>query len=458
MPRTTAHPVARTLTAIERRLVAHMENLGDDLLRHPANDALRAAISRGEVTAAIVMRHVMMCLYQVLFLKVAVRSGISIPPLHSWRDVCTTIESRATGTRVEDRLWDRPPTMCAGFVVTFSDEILAGMLDGFDDVTTAAGFDTHTTAYPRLLNYEVAIEPDRNDGAMRLRVQHRSGQSRKQRGSYYTPEVLVQTLVTRTLDPVLERKLAAASAIDHPRDALLKTTVCDPACGSGHFLLAAAQRVSERIVELDESATDRAVILAEVIAHCLYGVDVDPFAVALCKAGLWLHAGCRDAVRAPLDAHIRTGNALLGATPQQIADGIPNDAFNRPKSNHRAVATYYRKRNRCERAEEADDAHTVALAAPHDAAHVRLVADAWCAAFTWPMHDTDAPDVMPDYPGKWDALTHGVFRRLQRDPDSIPTWMREEIRRLARTHRFFHWHLEFPEIFAAGMPPFAPDA
>ena len=70
------------------------------------------------------------------------------------------------------------------------------------------------------------------------------GHARKTSGSYYTPDTLVQALLNSALDPVLDRVEAEA---DDPAAALLSVIVLDPACGSGHFLLAAARRIATRL-------------------------------------------------------------------------------------------------------------------------------------------------------------------------------------------------------------------
>lgn len=99
-----------------------------------------------------------------------------------------------------------------------------------------------------------------------------AGNARKTSGSYYTPDSLVQELIKSALEPVIEQKLA--SQTEQPIEALLSITVCDPACGSGHFLLAAARRLAEKLAEL--RVPDGAVrpddyrhALREVASRCL---------------------------------------------------------------------------------------------------------------------------------------------------------------------------------------------
>ncbi|CDQ11478.1 protein of unknown function [Acidithiobacillus ferrivorans] len=118
-----------------------------------------------------------------------------------------------------------------------------------------------------------------------------AGNARKLTGSYYTPDALVQELIRSALDPVIEQRLAASPA--QPVEALLAIRVIDPACGSGHFLLAAARRLAEQLAQL--RAPDGAVqpqdyrhALREVIARCIFGVDRNPMAIELARTALWL--------------------------------------------------------------------------------------------------------------------------------------------------------------------------
>lgn len=158
-----------------------------------------------------------------------------------------------------------------------------------------------------------------------------SGHSRKLTGSYYTPDALVQELIKSALEPVIEDRLAANP--QSPRDALLSITVCDPACGSGHFLLAAARRLAKELAQID-SGSDQATeehyrhAMHDVVRSCIYGVDFNPLAVELCKTGLWLESIEPGKPLSFLDAHIQNGNSLLGITDlKQISRGIPKEAF-----------------------------------------------------------------------------------------------------------------------------------
>jgi hypothetical protein len=207
-----------------------------------------------------------------------------------------------------------------------------------------------------------ALGPDYRDmGAPGLGLAYAAlldDSERKTTGSYYTPPELVERLLDSALEPVLDR------TGDRPA-ALLAITVCDPACGAGHFLVAAARRIARRLPGPGA--------LREVLRHCVYGVDVNPMAVELTKMALWLEAAEPGQPFGFLDTRIRHGHSLIGALP-------PMPAMAR-------TAT-------------------------------REAADAWCAALVRPR-------------GK-------------------PPLTRAETARLAEEYGFFHWHLEFPQVFRAG--------
>jgi hypothetical protein len=322
----------------------------------------------------------------------------------------------------------------------------------------------------------------------------RLGNDRKKTGSYYTPSSLIETLLDSTLDPVIddaqkcgEEKATAAGDPDPAEmivSELLSLTVCDPACGSGHFLVAAARRIAKRVAAIRErnpEPTRDAVrhALHEVIAGCVYGVDLNPMAVELAKVSLWLEAMERGKPLGFLDAHIKLGNGLIGATPALVRDGIPSKAFKPVEGDDASYARFLEKQNDKERAGQgglfdlaeemrvANAAFATGLrriaAAPSDTlgdvrrqaaayrawgssteyVHALHVADAWCAAFMW-HKTTDTPP----------AITHDRFRALQ-DPDATAASQEthDEIERLSRHYHFFHWHLEFPEIFTVPEGP-----
>jgi hypothetical protein len=167
----------------------------------------------------------------------------------------------------------------------------------------------------------------------------KKGNARKLTGSYYTPHALVQALIRTTLDPVIERTLnQAASARPRvkPTDALLQLKVIDPACGSGHFLLAAARRIAEAIAEAEaeinvgQEPTPAAFrhALRETVRHCIYGTDRNPMALELAKTALWLESIEPGKPLGFLDHHLRCGDSLIGVLdPAILKNGIPDEAY-----------------------------------------------------------------------------------------------------------------------------------
>ncbi|NEA89888.1 N-6 DNA methylase [Streptomyces sp. SID7958] len=325
-----------------------------------------------------------------------------------------------------------------------------------------------------------------------------AGNSRKTTGSYYTPSSLIECLLDTTLDPVIddavkrgEQRAAEAGRPDPADDIvdeLLSLTVCDPACGSGHFLVASARRIAKRVASVRERNPEPTVdavrhALHEVVARCIYGVDLNPMAVELAKVSLWLEALEPGKPLGFLDAHVKHGNGLIGATPKLLAEGVPDDAFKPIEGDGKKYAAWLVKRNRTQRAGQdeltfdtdvlpGNDQYAAELArittAPADSleqvraqesayrAYVESTtyvqdlhaADAWCAAFVWPKWD-----------GAPEAPTDQVFRALRgRDQSAVPDATHAEIMNLRDQYRFFHWHLEFPEVFAvpesgAGVQP-----
>ncbi|MGH3299539.1 MAG: hypothetical protein ACRDP7_47910, partial [Trebonia sp.] len=304
------------------------------------------------------------------------------------------------------------------------------------------------------------------------------------------PQAFVDCLLDSALEPVLDavvqrggqaakRKKSAGDA-DVAR-ALLAVTVCDPACGSGTLLVAAAERIARRLAEAREGnrspdaqspeALRRA--MRDVVGSCIYGVDASAEAVERAKDRLRLAADVPGLTPPFLDGRVRPGNALIGASPDLIERGIPDEAFRAADGDDRGHARSLRRANakpdpgqatlfseqggyshsnaalskslakigRLTGAASADDGRQVAEYAKwRDSAAFlakRLVADAWCAAFAW----AKTPDAPP-------AIVNRILLDLrERGAEGILPETRAEIDRLRSEHQFFHWHLEFPDVF-----------
>lgn len=305
------------------------------------------------------------------------------------------------------------------------------------------------------------------------------GSDRKKTGSYYTPDELVQVLLDQALEPVM-----ADAARQNPRDpveALLSLSIVDPACGSGHFLLAAARRLADRVarqrVQGTPSQSEYRHALRQVIGRCIYGVDKQPMAVELCRVALWMEAVEPGLPLSFLDAHIQCGDALLGTTPALMEKGIPDAAFEPLEGDDKPTARALKRRNkeqsggqlffdsawhklptigvtavtdRMAKIESAGDGSALALAqkeaqwtellASPEYLQQKFAADAWCAAFVWDKQPGPLVDAAPTTE-TWRAIVGG------RSADEL---MRSEVEKLQRQYGFFHWHLQFPLVFQKG--------
>ena len=177
-----------------------------------------------------------------------------------------------------------------------------------------------------------------------------AGNDRKTSGSYYTPSELVELVLDTALDPVLDdvekrastpEERAAALSISRcatPRSAR-PTSLLPPPDGSPCGWPPPAPASSTRPPPHYSDA------LHDVVARCLYGVDVNPMAADLAKVSLWLTAMTPGKPLSFLDHHIKVGNALLGTTPALLAQGIPNAAFVALTGDDKATVSAWKKAN-----------------------------------------------------------------------------------------------------------------
>lgn len=330
----------------------------------------------------------------------------------------------------------------------------------------------------------LALTPQVSGDGARFSFAEFAGNERKTSGSYYTPDSLVQCLLDSALDPMVEDAIKGKSPAD-AEQAMLALKVCDPAVGSGHFLVGAAHRLARhlaRVRALAEGESEPSPLLyqhalRDVIGRCLYGVDMNPMAAELCRVSLWLEALEPGKPLSFLDHHIRVGNSLLGTTSELISGGLPDDAFKPIEGDEQEICTAVKKQNKQEReggqrdmlhlmvAEPAVEYNTITSRsqgidqAPDDSLeaierkaeqfrrlvvspeyrHQQRIADAWCSAFVWPM-TADAPE----------PITTDTIRRMEENVDALDVAQREELERLANQYQFFHWQLAFPEVFVQG--------
>ncbi len=268
----------------------------------------------------------------------------------------------------------------------------------------------------------------------------------------------------------------ARSLTEH---ALLSLRVLDPACGSGHFLLAAARRLGKELAKIrtgeDEPAPERVrEAIRDVVAHCLYGVDKNPLAVELCRVVLWLEAHCMGKPLTFLDHRIKCGDSLIGVLDLDVLEaGLPDEAFTPVSADDKTAAGSLKKRNKKERHNletgqgqlpfdptdllaglrgQRQQLEAIADDSPEavrrkknlyddyyrDPQH-RKLAEAchlWTAAFFQRLTPETAKSAA--------AITTQVITDHLADRKHPQAAAVAEA--LAAQHRFFHWPLEFPEL------------
>ena len=305
------------------------------------------------------------------------------------------------------------------------------------------------------------------------------GSARKKTGSYYTPDSLVQLLLNTTLDPVLDMAQKRSSA--DPVGEILKLSIIDPACGSGHFLLGAARRVAERIARLRSpdapSSETYQHAIREVVTHCIFGVDRNPMAVELCRVALWIEALEPGKPLSYLDARIRCGDSLVGVFDlQMLVEGLPNDAFHALAGDDKELAKGLRTKNTRERISEFATGMFEELRAPRrriltraqkilhmpeDTLHqatakkiaweqmlddssrlaVRKACDMYVAAFFIPKTKASLETrTCPTTSFVWNTLRTQEYLR----EDDL------ELSNISTDIRAFHWPLEFPSVMLTG--------
>lgn len=381
-------------------------------------------------------------------------------------------------------------------------------IDG-DEPPIPIGYATHDSRcvgalYESLLNYQPEYDATHEQIVL---VSHQS--SRKKSGTYYTPSSIVNAIVAHTIEPLVAQaaeEVAALRAVYggdefgvRASDLLapyLSLTILDPAMGSGYFLLRAAEVISQAMADdpnLMTSETDTAYATDEerlahyrwlVIEHCLYGVDINWLAVEIARGMLWLcaasHYSPSYSLAPSLLHHLRCGNSLAGG-PGVIEIGIPARKGRRSKAYkhqhavesgfianlvHKA-ATYWLMPHSGKELDSRKDAKTQRTnKKPHRlslCSHVPDVRDGEetlqakirAAANCWLARAFGAPMSVEAYQQLGDALEANLHTKGDSGiPHDDTAWQAltqtdwfEQAQRVAHEHNFFHWELEFPELF-----------
>lgn len=499
--------------------------LGQGFLSHPDNQPLRAALQDGSLSTRDYFSQLLRLVYRLIFLLTVEERNLLHPDGtpetarqlyaqgYSLRRLCEKSVKRSAHDRFSD-LWEAAKVVLRGLA---AGETRLGLpaLAGIFAANQCPTLDAAKLENRALLLAVFKLAWLREDGALarvnwrdmgpeelgsvyesllelvpQANVERRQfgfatgdetkGNARKTTGSYYTPDSLVQVLLDSALEPVIADTIAKNPG--NAVEALLGLSIVDPACGSGHFLLAAARRLAAHVARLQANGTPSGAeyrhALRQVVGKCIYGVDLNPMAVELCKVSLWMEAVEPGLPLTFLNSHIQHGNALLGTTPELMAKGIPDAAWEPIEGDDRKVASALKKRNKQEAGgqrgfdslwssppetgaqavtkavndlEAASDADAVQLARKEakwegilisdEYRHQKFVADAWCAAFVWPKQLGLLSEVAP---------TNELWRQLRDGQGRPPELTRKTVEDLARQYRFFHWHLQYPQVFAKG--------
>lgn len=305
------------------------------------------------------------------------------------------------------------------------------------------------------------------------------GGRRKGSGSYYTPSTLTKFLVKQAIDPLIEGKKSHE---------LLSIKIVDPAMGSGAFLVAAAQYLSEKYTEKyvgegnidlnDINSDEVKKIINEhrrlIAEHCIYGVDINPMAVELAKVSLWLATLSEGKPLSFYDHRLRCGNSLIGASLnnlEMIPDAaLPKEFQKENKEYHKILESYKKGQLTIEESIEyqqhliAPLRHRIDFQKPEDTVEdvkkkeellendwregsalskLKRVCDLWCSVWFWP---EDSKLKAPSSREFRELNKFIIYDKSDLSKDKIENYLKISSN-VAKEHKFFHWEVEFPEIF-----------
>lgn len=312
------------------------------------------------------------------------------------------------------------------------------------------------------------------------------GTDRKTTGSYYTDSRLVAQLIESALVPVINNALTGKNTIEEKEQALLDLKVADIACGSGAFICAALEKMGEQLARIRMGDEDRPTedqlreAKRDVLLHCIYGVDLNPMALELAKFSLWITASLPDMPLTFLDHKLKCGNSLIGATPELIKKGIPEEAYKPVGNDNPTICTELKKKVRREqesmsRVNEPTAQYSIPFKRNETDELLRLrevlnnrkqeqvsdvdlaeeefhqlekmehkfkdwlMADVWTSAFF--IEKTELDQKL--YP------TNITLENL-RENQPVNDVLIDRVLKTADHYNFFHYHLEFPEVFEKG--------
>lgn len=297
---------------------------------------------------------------------------------------------------------------------------------------------------------------------------------RKTTGSYYTPDYIVKYMVEQTIKPLLDEAVQGLNNDEKRIQAVLAVNVLDPAMGSGHFPVEVVEYIARYLVELgvqpegkDPSEADMLYWKRRVAQHCIYGVDANPLAVELAKLSLWLVTATKGHPLNFLDHHLRPGNALIGAWLEEVATNEhPKTKLAKKRASSLldgADAVQFSMLEDPEFSQSLSDAlgivsgiemtpgDTIQEVKWQEAAYIRLrehfvskyqnVMNLGVALF----YDIDIDSRL------WGAHAAYAIKSPEQQKDTLGAEQLAQIvqraQHMGQAKRFFHWELEFPDIF-----------
>lgn len=518
---------ARIREGLSKAVEQAIRDFANGFLAHPANDELRQLIADGKLKPETYYQHLLRLIYRLLFLLVIEERDLVFPPSASsqQRDIYRRYyslerlrllsEKRHLADKRHHDLWlamlatfrlfeAHGPGHKLGLAPLAGDlfspaaigplpsavlgnDVLLGCLRALglyqhpDNGQTirvnyaALNVEEFGSVYEGLLEYEPVFLSSDN----RIEFAFTQGDQRAATGSHYTPDDLVQPLIKHSLDYLIADKLKATD----PAKALLDLRVADISCGSGHILLAAARRIATElaIVRTGEEQPSPSAFrnaIRDVIRNCIYGVDLNPLAVELCKVALWLEAHSPGEPLNFLDHHIKCGNAIVGFARREEAErGVPDEAFATMPGDDKDTVALLRKRNKQERKDH--EAGQLPLS-PSLQKQLDDILRGWRDLATLPEHTPDEIEakkaryfVFSQSEDAWflnqiaaipiaqfylpktadnlqKFVTDATYRRYWKGEMSPQGQATAEAWVMAERKRFFHWFLEFPEIIERG--------